>query len=53
MFVTPAQAPDNVQVPYVGAAGFTAIATPEPSTYAMLMAGLGALALFIRRRKLA
>jgi hypothetical protein len=48
---TPDQSDSNVQLPYVGAAGFTP--TPEPSTYAMLFAGLGALAIAVRLRRLA
>jgi hypothetical protein len=40
----------NVQTAYVLATGFTPVATPEPSTYAMLLAGIGALSLFVRRR---
>ncbi len=50
---TPGQSADNVQLPYVGGVGFTAVPTPEPSTYAMLFAGLGALALLACARRTA
>jgi hypothetical protein len=38
---------------YLGGVGFTAVTAPEPSTYALLFAGLGAVIVFARFRKLA
>ncbi|MFC0169948.1 PEP-CTERM sorting domain-containing protein [Pseudoduganella danionis] len=36
---------------YIGATGFTVLAVPEPSTYAMLLGGLGLLGIAARRRR--
>ncbi len=41
----------GIEVAMLDAVGFTLTPVPEPATYAMLLAGLGALSLLSRRRK--